>query len=644
MSNNNQSISNEHFFVSWNGDISEELQLMVIQGKESLSSTYKYLLQSITNKTEDDIISWHGKSVSCTIGNDLHALPKRFIHGVITSVCYKQNSESTAECFFTIEPSLALLKLGRSMRVWQDISVPDIVNTLFKEHDINHLELHLLNEYSKREYCIQYRESDFDFIQRILEEEGIYYFFRHGRNEHYLILTDHPSVHIDSAGEEMVWHHDGNIMSMGCVHNWVSTTNLLPTSVTLLGFNTQQNEPIAIQQRSNCVSKLSDSINFTDLTIQDEREPVSRQVENTIAALEANSACIQASVNAHWLSSGETFKLKGHPSGDETYRVHSLDIEASNNIGSENGSFFCQITAMSNSRPWFPVPKFLSPTISGILTAFVVGPSSEDVYTDKYGRIKIQFPWDRDNRSKDAVSCWVRVMQPWGGNRFGIQFIPRVGSEVIVSFEQGNPDRPIVMGNVYNGQNLPPLELPTKKMESGLVTRSLPNGTVNEANSFIFNDKKNDELLAIIAEKDLSLKVKNEMSSLISSNRKTIIKNGSDDLSIEDGDINITLKRGNVKNKIKGGVSTELKNGDYHLDVTGGNVSIKTDNSLVLESIKTIEFKVGSNKISISASGITISGTTVKIEGSATAELKGAMATLSGSGMTRISGGIVNIG
>ncbi|CNK96799.1 putative Rhs accessory genetic element [Yersinia enterocolitica] len=642
----------ENHFLRWNGDIADPLLLVSLEGYEALSAPFCYQLRSLTKKSESDLTQWHGKTVSCRIGDGSYALPQRHLHGVVTRICYKQRTPEEAECILTLEPSLTLLTMGRVMRIWQNVSVPELVHTLLSEHGINQLDLQLHGNYPKREYCVQYRESAFNFIQRLLEEEGIYYYFRHSESEHTLVLADHPASHRAIQGDKLFWHHHGAVFTEGNVDSWMSTASLLPAGVALQGVNMPQAAAIENQQNANSSGSHIDSVTFTDITPQGERSLIVREAQNAMAAREANTHRFEATVNAHWLCSGETFTLTGHPSGDNAYRIHSLAFQAVNNVDDNKSDYYCVMQAMSNAQPWHP-PYPSRPEIPGILTATVVGPSSEEIHTDEYGRIKIQFPWDKENPFDDTSSCWVRVAQPWTGGKFGAQFIPRVGSEVLVSFVQGHPDYPLVTGTVYNGMNKPPFALPGEKTESGFVTRSTTNGSVEEGHRLSFNDKKGEELMTIVAQKDLSLTVKNNADTTIAANRnieltkgddQLVLKEGDRNITLEKGDMSVNLKKGNLQHKVTGNASTELSNGNYSLHVTGGSGNVKTDKALTLESTQSIELKVGSNKISLSASGISINGMMVKIEGSGTAELKSAMTTVSGSGMTQISGGIIKIG
>ncbi|PIJ48245.1 type IV secretion protein Rhs [Erwinia sp. OLTSP20] len=637
------SLYQENHFLRWNGDIAAALLLVAIKGQEALSSPFIYELRSLTKKSERELAHWHGKAVSCRIGDGSHNLAQRVLHGVVTGIRYRQRTPDEAECILTLEPALSLLKMGRVMRIWQNISVPELVRTLLADHGITQLALQLHGNYSPREYCVQYRESAAGFIDRLLAEEGIYYYFRHSESGHTLVLADHSASHHPISGDRLIWHHHGNIITPGNISQWTSSASLLPASVSLQGVNMPQAAAIDNQQNASGAQPKADTVTWTDITPQGEREQISQAAKQLMAAHEANTRIFEAEVKAHWLTSGETFTFTGHPSGDRSYRIHALHFNAVNNFDGNASDYQCTMQAMVNDQPWQP-PAPSRPEIPGILNATVVGPASEEIYTDEYGRIKIQFPWDKNTAHDDTCSCWVRVSQPWSGGQFGVQFIPRIGSEVLVSFVQGHPDYPLVIGTLFNGQNKPPFALSQEKTESGFVTRSTPKGNVSDGHRLSFNDKKGEERLTIVAQKDLLLTVKNDASTTIAANRTTELTAGNDQLLLKKGNRCVALQNGNLQHQISGNASTQISHGNYAVQVTGGSGSITTDRALTLESTQSIELKVGANKISISPSGISINGMMLTLEASATAELKAAMTTVSGSGMTHISGGIINIG
>lgn len=618
----------KNHFLHWNGLAANELLLLSLTGTESVSTPYCYEIRSLTELSESMITAMHGKEMSCQMGDGLFHLPQRHIHGVVTHIQRENNNEGQTVCVLRLEPAFALLRMGRSMRVWQNMTIPDLVRKLLSEHGINKIDMQLHNPYEKREFCIQYRESDFDFISRLLEEEGIYYFFKHAQNEHQMVLADQPASHPYAANPILPWHHHSSILSAGNIERWSSTSVLIPDEVEFSSYNVDQAVGITEKYSSTSKNNSTAPVIFSDVLPLAERSQLDSKAKNAMQAFEVNTTFYEAHVNAHWLSCGEIFTLSGHPTDSGSYRIHTLKMDAHNNFESNNGSYQCDITSLRHSVKWRPLSTHVPPNIAGILTAKVVGPSSEEIHTDKMGRVKIQFPWDTENKSDGVSSCWVRVSQPWTGKNFGGQFIPRVGSEVLVSFVQGNPDFPLVTGSVYNGQNQLPFTLPDEKTAIGFVSRSTSKGAIEDGHQLSFDDKKGSEKLTMTAQKDLLLTVKNDVTSKIGAKRDTEITKGDDTLVLKQGSLNITLNKGDMEQNVTGNLTTSLTNGNYSLTATGGSGNIKTDKTCVVESTQSIELSVGDNKITISPSGITLSGTMIKIEG---------------EGMTTIKGGIINL-
>jgi type VI secretion system secreted protein VgrG len=669
-SNNSYSEHQKTHFLRWSGAVADKLLLKSLKGKEFISAPFKYELCSLTSASESEIVDWHGKEVSCQIGDGSDSLPQRSLHGVVTGINYHRLTQDKAECVFILEPTVALLRIGQKMRIWQNISVPDIVSTLLGEHGFAKPKLRLQNKYPPREYCVQYRESVLDFMQRILGEEGIYYYFEHTQADHTLVLGDHPLSHSAIQGKSLLWHYLDRTNDKGNVGKWIYNSSLIPTTLSLQGMNLLQAAAIDVIQPTTNTVVDAKTITFEDITCAGERDDVTRQSNKMMSALESNAVCYKASSNAHWLTTGEFFSCDGICDNANDYRIQSQSIYATNDYDENNSRFNCNLTVIPQQSVWQP-PFPSQPEIHGILCATVVGPASEEVHTDIFGRIKIQFPWDKANTFDDSSSCWVRVAQPWTGAQYGAQFIPRIGSEVIVSFVNGHPDFPLVTGTLYNGKNRPPFTLPEDKTESGFVTRSMTNASAEEGHRLSFNDKKGEEMLTVIAQRDLSVTVKNDVKNIIAANRATeitrgneqlhikegnrsvelskgddllVLQKGNHDISLNNGDVNITLNKGNMHQKIAGNMINDVSMGDFTLNVSGGGGAIRSDKGFSLESSQKIELKVGNNTLCLSPTGITINGTMIKINASGTAEMKSAMTTLSGSGMTKISGGIINIG
>src|SRR5476649_288009 len=628
-------------FIRFVGDAEASLTLMSIEGKEQLSTPFLYQIKFRTELTGAQMGRFLGKEIACKIGRDKQT---RYVHGVLTCFNEVNDTEGISTYVGRLEPRMALLRLGRNLAVFQNITVPDLLCKLLRQQDINQIDLRLRATYQPREYCIQYRESDFAFISRLLEQEGINYFVFHEAGQHSLVLADHPSSHQLAKPAQLPFTPKAGVDEGVGILSWAADASLVASSVMLKGFNMEQAASVEGESKAVDADYTVQGVSYVDIHSHDNRSVLQAQARLKMEQLEADNQLFSAHTSAFWFSCGEKFTLNDHPSSKGDYRIKTVSLRATSSIDGSRPDFYCGLELLKDSVSWRPERQTPQPDIAGILTATVVGPKSEEIHTDAYGRIKIQFPWDGENKHDDGSSCWVRASQPWAGGRFGAMFLPRVGSEVTVSFVHGNPDYPLVTGTVFNGQNKPPLTLPDEKNHSGFVSRSSPDGSVEDSHQLRFDDKKGEERLVITSQKDLLLTVKNnviteiakKVSETIGEDRATEITKGNETLILKQGDRVLTLEKGNH--------NTTLKQGNYLMEISGGSNKVKADKACVIESTQSIELKVGSSKIYITPSDITISATTIKVEGCGTAELKGAMVTVNGSGMSQIKGGVVMIG
>jgi len=657
----------ENRFIRFVGQSASSLVLLSLEGKEQLSAPYDFTIRFRSTLTSSETASLLGEELACHVGSGQRS---RYVQGVVTEMEEESDDRGICTWHARLQPRLALLKMGRNLSVYQNITVPDLVCRLLRGNNITDIDLRLHGSYAPHEYCIQYRESDFDFISRLLEQEGIYYFFCQTKDRHTLVLADHPSGHYRAITPELAYQPEAGKGEDGGISSWSSRVSLAVSSVHYKAFSFEQAATAEGECLCNNLEYSAQGISFVDAYDLSDRETLQSAARLKMEQLEAQTRYAHARIHAWWLSCGETFCLTSLPDQAGEYIMHSLTFQAVSNLDDGLPDFKCNASVFDTARVWRPECVTPVPDIPGVLTATVVGPASEDVHTDEYGRIKIQFPWDSENKNDDSSSCWVRVSQPWSGARFGAMFIPRIGSEVVVSFLLGNPDNPLVTGTVSNGRNLPLLNLPGEKEQAGFVSRSSLNGSVEEGHQLRFDDKKGEEKLTLVAQKDMDVVVKNNLTTAVTSavketigsDRSTEITKGNDALILHQGNCNLTLEQGdfntllqqgnmalglqqgNYSLKINGHLQQNLKDGSHSLSISGGGSTIKADKRCVIESTQAVELKVGSSKISITPAGITLSGTTIKIEGTATAELGGAMVTIKGSGMTQVKGGVVMIG
>lgn len=654
-------ISGEHYkfqdkhFIRLHG-CSLSLFPLEIKGKESISDVYTYEIKCFSRTDHNSLDQLHGTRLSCEIGEQYNSLPSRFIHGVVTKVIFNYDNSMQYTCIIVLQPEIAELASGKRTRVWSNIKPSDIVNTILKDSLFSPPQVILYKEQDLLEYKIQYQESDLDFINRVLSDAGIYYFFVHNKDKHIMMLADDPASHPKASYDKLEHLPGENLKEShhGYISEWSVTENLKCPAVTLSGYNESNVNEITIKSESKMTDVKSSKGIYEDIIPEGKRELIKKRSEALMASCDSELKIWSGKTNSWWLSCGECFSLD-----KQDYRITSLYLNAVNNDIEHAGSCYCDLFASDNKSSLNFKGEFNSPVIPGVLLARVVGPDSEEYYTDENGRVKISFLWGEQSTSgTDKTSCWVRVSQVWSGEGFGSQFIPRIGSEVLVSFIQGNPDYPVIVGTLYNGQNKPPFSLPVNNCKSGFVTRSVKNGKKGEGHQLVFDDKENEEKAILTSSGDCLLTVKKDMISNINHSMLLTIAEGRNS-EIKKGNDRLILREGNLHNDVHGNIDINVSDGNYNLKVTGGSGSFITDKNLTLESTQSIKIKVGVNEITISTSGVSIKAAkitiegqasaevkaaTLKLEGQAISEVKGTMLTLQGSAMTQIKGGIVNIG
>ncbi|EFD5161004.1 type VI secretion system tip protein VgrG [Escherichia coli] len=631
-----------------------------IQGGESISEVYAYEIKCLSKDNYHSLDKLHGTRLSCEIAEQYNSWPSRFIHGVVTKVIYNCDNSMQHTCIIVLQPEITELATGKRTRVWTNIKPSDIVKTILNDCSFESPEVSLYKQEELLEYKIQYQESDLEFINRVLSDAGIYYFFVHNKNKHIMKLADAPASHPESSYCKLEHLPSENIMESnpGYISEWSVTENLKCPSVTLFGYNESNVSEITIKSESKVADVKSSKGVYEDIIPDGKRELIKKRSEALMASYDSELKIWSGKTNSWWLSCGERFSLAG-----KDYRITSLYLHAVNNDIHDAikcaGACYCDLYASDNKSPLNVTGEFNYPVIPGVLLARVVGPDSEEYYTDEYGRVKIRFLWgEKSTSGTDKTSCWVRVSQVWAGEGFGSQFIPRIGSEVLVSFIQGNPDYPVIVGSVYNGQNKPPFSLSENNCRSGFFTRSVKNGKKGEGHQLVFDDKENEEKAILTSSGDCLLTVKKDMICNINHSMSLTVGEGRN-YEIKKGNDKLILKEGDLHNDVHGNIDIKVLDGNYNLRVTGGSGSFITDKNLTLESTQSIKLKVGANEIMISASGINIKAAkvsiegqvsaevkaaTLKLEGQAISEVKGTMLTLQGSAMAQIKGGIVNIG
>jgi len=597
----------------------DALLLIRMSGTERLGRLFEYNLELASENPQikaEDIV---GKNV--TIRLDLGAGRTRYFNGHVNRFIQLTTAGQLARYRAIVVPWLWLLSRTADCRIFQERTVPEIIKQIFRDRGFTNFEDGLTGSYRKWEYCVQYRETDFSFVSRLMEQEGIYYFFKHENGKHSLVLADSYSAHepYPEFGELKYHSADKGTAEEECISDWMVETHLQPGSYALQDFDftntTKDLKARAIKNRKHAHA----SFEIYDYPGEYTETGVGEgYVRKRIEELQAQYEVATAESDSRGICTGFTFSLTDHPRSDQkreylitsaNYTIQGDEIFSASG-GASECIYSCSFTAIDSSQP-FRSPRITAkPSISGPQTAIVVGLSDQEIYTDKYGRVKLKFHWDRYSKADENSSCWIRVAQVWAGKKWGAMYIPRIGQEVIVEFLEGDPDRPIITGRVYNAQAKPPYDLPNNKTISTLKSNSSEDG--QGFNEIRFEDLKGEEQIFIHAEKDEDVRVKNDVKEWVGRDRHLIVKH--DQLEEVDGDKHLTVK-GNQNERIDGTVSLDAgmdlqqKVGMKYTLEAGMDVHIEAGMKVVIEAGRQLSLKAGASFINIGPGGVAISGT-----------------------------------
>lgn len=594
----------------------------------------------------------------------------RHFNGMVNSCSQMDRRSRYTSYRLEIVPAIWLLTQNLESRIFQNVTIQEILEQILGEAFTVEYQLSSV-EWKKRNYVVQYRESDFSFISRLMEEEGIFYYFAHTAEEHKMIVCVSPQSHQECPSKAEVPYHsnveEGEFKSRiadlvidyklqpGKVTLWDYTfekpkSNFAMTQPTRFKFgNNEQTEHYLFPAGS---ARKHDVIDAGGGERGEELQNISDDVKRTAEfmqqSIDSRHKVIRAQSNCCSFTAGHKFKLSTHPTKEMvgsyvitkvSHRaVQSPGYNASMPDGGYENSFECIPWGESSNGekavPFRPERLTPRPMILTAQTATVVGKKGEEIYTDKYGRVKVQFNWDREGERDEGSSCWARVAQQWAGNRWGAMFIPRVGMEVLVHFLEGDPDQPIITGCVYNHESMPPYGLPDEKTKSGIKSDSSKDG--NGFNEWRFEDKKGEEQIFIHGQKDLDVRIKKDRREWIGNDRHLIVKRDKrekierDVHSIVDrhvyesigvkggGDYHREVK-GKIAYKTGGGVSHEIggslgeKVGGSHSEEAGQDIYIKAGMKVVIEAGMQITLKGPGGFVDIGPAGVTIQGTMVLI-------------------------------
>jgi type VI secretion system secreted protein VgrG len=508
----------------------DALQFLSMSATEELGRLFSFDVLALS--TDHDIAPTSLLGTKATVTIELGDGQERHFNGLVCGFAAEGvHARAHYRYRLVLRPWLWLATRRADTRIFQHLSVVDIIKQVFEPFTPD-FELKLSASYAPREYCVQYRESDFNFVSRLMEQEGIYYHFNHADGRHTLVLEDAPGAHQPCPVQsEFVFRNAvDRLVDIEPITEWSATRQVHTGKVVLTDYDFAKPATSLLadhaSDRPDAVAKLEVYDYPGDYLVQGEGQRYARLRQQEY---DADVARVHGAGPVRALATGHRFKLKEHPqpSQNKDYLVVSTQIEARLG-GYESGRnelhFHNRFTAIDSKTTWRSRCTTPRPTVSGLHTAKVVGVAGEEIYTDEHGRIKVHFHWDRHGKRDGSDTCWIRVASPWAGPMRGWVSVPRIGDEVIVDFIEGDPDRPLVTGSVYNGTQPPPWALPANKTQTGLLTRSTKGGAgETNANVFRFEDKKGSEQVWLHAEKDQLIEVEHDEDHTVGNDRRKTI-------------------------------------------------------------------------------------------------------------------------
>ncbi len=589
----------------------ETFQVTQFDLQEGISQLFTLSIQAVSPLSEIDFNDVLGMASSLTVKRDGHIL--RTVQGILAAA-EQGNTDGVKTWYqFVIRPEMWVMTLKQDSRIFQDTTVPHILETLLNESHIKYdKQLYHPEEHLQRAYTTQKRETMYDFWCRLAAEEGINFWFEEGPQLFYsdrhlgmragISLTYNPQSDTDiTDSAATTWRYVEQLCSdIRVDKDYNQLRPSYPLSHQVTGEVHQQHEIFESYGRFE-----EDAQGQPFNQIRYEQSQNQRQVGS------ATTNCIE-------LAPGRIFTLSNHPSArmNTTWQVISISHHGvqplADNSGGEGTQLSNQLSFVPSTQEWRPPYRF-KPTADGDELATVVGPPGEEIYTNEQGAVTVYFHWDRRGKPDHSASCWVRVAQGWNGDGFGFMAIPRVGQEVIISYLNNDIDKPIITGCTYNGRNRSPIDLPKHKTRTTFRTKTHKGDGFNELR---FEDKNGDEEIYLHAQKNLAINVLNSRGERINYDRTTSI--GHDDELVVANNRTVTVE-GNQAHKTTGNFQNKIE-GDQHISISGdlveavqGVVSTDAQGDITLQSSSKITLKVGGSFVVIHSGGVDIKGPSINL-------------------------------
>lgn len=599
----------------------DKLVLASLTGEEAMSSPYRFQLEMLSLDHGVDPATILRKPVSVAL--DLPGGRVRHFHGIVSRFAHRGRRDDVSHYSADVVPTLWLLSLTRDNRIFQNKTVPDILKQVLSDAGITDVSYAIQGTFEPREYCVQYGESTLAFFQRLCEDEGIFYLFKHEAGKHTLVVTNRNDGIPDTTptAASVPFAETPVPGQSDVVTRFEREATVYPGKVAVRDFH------FAMPDR-----QIESTLGSTNEEVYDYPVPfavrlgaepgklgkaapeLDRAARLRLEMAESLRNVVHGESTARALVAGHRVTLTGHFAADANGKYFLLAVKhAAENGGWRAGDthefrYENEFTAVAIGAPFRPPLRTPRPRMHGTQTAMVVGPPGEEMYVDKYSRVKVQFHWDRAGKKDAGSSCWVRVASTWAGKQWGAIQIPRIGQEVVIDFLDGDPDQPIVIGSVYNAEQMPPYALPDNKTQSGMKSRSSLRGAAADFNELRFEDKKGSEEIYLHAQKDFNQHVEHNETVKIQQHRTVTLtadgadKKGDDKLTLTKGDQVVTLTEGNQ--------TTVLTKGNQSITLTQGNVDETLDKGnrslTIKDGNRTATLQKGNDEVSLAKGDVKV--------------------------------------
>ena len=654
--------------------LEEELRVVRFDGDEGLSQLFQFEIQLSAGPdiTCADVL---GKAALLTIESQGEP---RYVHGIVSR--FEQGPHGDGQSLYraTLVPTVWPLVHRHDSRIFQELSIPQIMEKVFESAGISLAEVKwsLSGKHPVREYCVQYRESDWAFISRLMEEEGIFYFFHHQSDADMMMVADGGSVHRPiEKPSTLAFQTSVGAMTQGeGVLSFTYAESVLPGKVSLTDFDFKKPMLALGKSAGEGPLEVYDYPGEYDApAIGEELARIRLEEARAVQKIgHGESTCVR-------LAPGYLFSLSDHgrDANNRQYLVTRLHHRGGHAHGEGSGelrSYSQEFEVIPAGVPYRPARFTPRPIVRGVQTAIVVGPGNEEIYTDEHGRVKVHFHWDRQGKRNEKSSCWIRVSQLWAGAGWGAMWIPRVGHEVIVEFIEGDPDRPIIVGRVYHGANVPPYALPAERTKSTIKSNSTPAG--EGSNEPMFEDKKGGEQIYLHGQRDWNIKIENDKTQLVGNDERLEVEHdrnkevrndqheivGRDKTIDVGGDHNESIGKNesvmigaNAERTVAGSLSLSVGEtmsetvGGNSLENVSGSKSVEVDESMTIKVVKELKVTVSKDsiekvdekkKIQVGKTYTLMVGDgSVSVDKDGTITIQGKDITIKGAGKINVQGG-----